>query len=286
MSGKVSNSVTVGFLNMQTESLGPHPLEQLHGGQGASGSGQPLEHRGLFVNRQATGAWRAPTTTTGPTRSTGVSGSVRTAPYRGSPRRRRPRSARPGSRLRPRARLQLRGLADPRELHGDGAQLQPGGRVRTSEGLSQGRYRRLLHLPPRERSPAPGAPPPRTFTRFWNLEDSFIESSLVHIDNGWQFNDSSSMFTAWNIRKEGVVRSFTISGIPVSPGMYDWHEFRTAYNTNRSAPFYAGSASSVAASSEAISCPTAHRQGSAPERRSTQSSAGRATTSTSPTERP
>ncbi|MDP6581599.1 MAG: DUF5916 domain-containing protein [Vicinamibacterales bacterium] len=79
-----------------------------------------------------------------------------------------------------------------------------------------------------------------TFNRFWNFDDGFIESSLLHIDNRWEFNDSSSAITTWNIRKEGVVNQFSVSGVPVLPGVYDWHEVSLSYNTNRSAPVTAG----------------------------------------------
>ena len=56
------------------------------------------------------------------------------------------------------------------------------------------------------------------------------------MDNGWEFEDSSRAITAWNIRKEGVTRPFTISGVPVAPGSYDWHEVNLNYNSDRSAP--------------------------------------------------
>lgn len=79
-----------------------------------------------------------------------------------------------------------------------------------------------------------------TFNRFWDYDDGFIESSVLHMDNAWEFNDSSRLTTWWNIRKEGVVRPFTVSGVPVLPGSYDWNEVSLNYNTDSSAPVTAG----------------------------------------------
>ncbi len=79
-----------------------------------------------------------------------------------------------------------------------------------------------------------------TFNRFWNYDEGFIESSLLHMDNLWEFNDSSILITAWNILKEGVVRSFTVSGVPVAPGAYEWNEVMLNYNTDASRPVTIG----------------------------------------------
>ena len=75
-----------------------------------------------------------------------------------------------------------------------------------------------------------------TFNRFWDIDTGFIETSLVHMDNFWEFDDSSTAITAWNVRKEGVTHEFTISGVPVLPGSYDWHELSLNYNSDNSAP--------------------------------------------------
>ena len=79
-----------------------------------------------------------------------------------------------------------------------------------------------------------------TFNRFWSYDRGFIESSLVHMDNFWEFEDSSVAITAWNVRKESVVESFPISGVPVLPGSYDWNEASLSYTSDRSAPVNAG----------------------------------------------
>ena len=79
-----------------------------------------------------------------------------------------------------------------------------------------------------------------TFNRFWNYDRGYIESSLLHMDNFWEFEDSSVAITAWNVRKESVIESFPISGVPVLPGSYDWNEASLSYSSDRSAPVNAG----------------------------------------------
>ena len=76
-----------------------------------------------------------------------------------------------------------------------------------------------------------------TFNRFWDIETGFIETSLLHMDNFTEFEDSSMVISAWNVRKEGVTRPFTISGVPVAPGSYHWNEINLSYNSDRSAQF-------------------------------------------------
>ena len=78
-----------------------------------------------------------------------------------------------------------------------------------------------------------------TFNRFWDF-NGFMETSLLHMDNRWEFEDSSSLITAWNVRGEGVREAFEISGIPVPPGEYEWSEGNIWFNYNRSAPVNAG----------------------------------------------
>jgi hypothetical protein len=76
-----------------------------------------------------------------------------------------------------------------------------------------------------------------TFNRFWDIETGFIQTSLLHMDNAMEFEDSSRVITAWNVRKEGVIRPFTISGVPVFPGAYHWNEINLSYTSDRSAQF-------------------------------------------------
>ena len=75
-----------------------------------------------------------------------------------------------------------------------------------------------------------------TYNRFWTIDSRFVETSLLHMDSVIEFEDSSSLITAWNIREEGVVDAFPISGVNVAPGSYRWHEANLFYSSNRSAP--------------------------------------------------
>lgn len=78
--------------------------------------------------------------------------------------------------------------------------------------------------------------PHATFNRFWNF-DGFQETSFLHIDNDLEFNDSSLVKTAWNVTGEGVTRPFEIAdGIVVPAGTYDHHEAQLSYESNRGAP--------------------------------------------------
>ena len=82
--------------------------------------------------------------------------------------------------------------------------------------------------------------PHATFNRFWNFS-GFQESSFLHIDNDLEFADSSLVKTAWNVTGEGVTEAFEISkGVIVPAGVYDHHEAQLAYESNRGAPVSLG----------------------------------------------
>ena len=78
--------------------------------------------------------------------------------------------------------------------------------------------------------------PHATFNRFW-LFDGFEQSSFLHLDNDLEFNDSSLIKTAWNVTAEGVVQAFEIAdGVVVPAGSYEHHETEIVYESNRGAP--------------------------------------------------
>ncbi|MCH7749271.1 MAG: carbohydrate binding family 9 domain-containing protein [Acidobacteria bacterium] len=82
--------------------------------------------------------------------------------------------------------------------------------------------------------------PHATFNRFWNF-DGFQESSFLHLDNDLEFNDSSLVKTAWNITGEGVTTAFEIAeGVVVPVGSYDHNETQLSYESNRGAPVSVG----------------------------------------------
>ena len=78
-----------------------------------------------------------------------------------------------------------------------------------------------------------------TFNRFWNF-DGFMETSFLHAHSPWEFEDSSSVSVAYNVRHEGILESFAVSGIKVPAGEYGWQEAEVSYRTNRSAPVSLG----------------------------------------------
>ena len=78
--------------------------------------------------------------------------------------------------------------------------------------------------------------PHATFNRFWNF-NGFQESSFLHIDNDLEFADSTLIKTAWNVTGEGVTEPFEIAkGVWVPAGVYDHHEAQLTYESNRGAP--------------------------------------------------
>ena len=81
--------------------------------------------------------------------------------------------------------------------------------------------------------------PHMSFTRFWNL-DGVMETSFLHLHYDGEFEDSSSAGVAWDIRQERVFETFEVSGLSVPPGNYEFNEIQYNYNSNRSAPVSAG----------------------------------------------
>ena len=79
--------------------------------------------------------------------------------------------------------------------------------------------------------------PHATFRGFWGL-DGFQETGYVHLDNHWQFRDSTEIHTGMNLTLEGVRVPFEIyPGIFVPPGTYDHAEAQLVAMSNQGAPF-------------------------------------------------
>jgi hypothetical protein len=79
--------------------------------------------------------------------------------------------------------------------------------------------------------------PHATFRGFWGF-DGFQETGYAHLDNHWQFKDSSEVHTGMNLTREGLRVPFQIfPGIFVPPGTYDNAEAQLVYMTNQGAPF-------------------------------------------------
>ena len=84
-----------------------------------------------------------------------------------------------------------------------------------------------------------------SFTRFWTL-DRVMESSFLHLHFQGEFEDSSSAGVVLNVLSEEVFEAFTVSGIVVPPGRYDFNEVQYSYNYDRSAPLSFGMRATVA----------------------------------------
>ena len=77
--------------------------------------------------------------------------------------------------------------------------------------------------------------PHMSFTRFWNF-DGIMETSYAHFHLEGEFEDSSSGGVAYNVRSERIFSQFDVSGIPVPVGRYDFNEIAYNLGYNRSAP--------------------------------------------------
>jgi hypothetical protein len=74
------------------------------------------------------------------------------------------------------------------------------------------------------------------FRGFWGFDD-FQETGFVHLDNHWQFRDSTEIHTGMNLTREGVRTPFEIyPGIFVPPGTYDHAEAQLVAMSNQGAP--------------------------------------------------
>jgi len=79
--------------------------------------------------------------------------------------------------------------------------------------------------------------PHATFRGFWGL-DGFQETGFLHLDNHWQFRDSTEIHTGMNLTREGVRTPFEIyPGVFVPPGTYDHAEAQLVGMSNQGAPF-------------------------------------------------
>ena len=242
LSGKVSDSLTVGFLNMQTEDVaGVAPANNFT----VARLRQDLPNRssvgGLFVNRQATGSRASPgdyNRTYAADGRWGIGQSTMVQGFVG-------RTQTPGYTGRDHA-LSLSTTYDSenwRIISGyqeNGEDFNPevgflrrtGGFRKYDVGLNyRARPEGVLKL--QEISPH------GSFTRFWNF-DGVMETTYIHLHYDGEFENSSSAGIAYDARSERVFETFDISGIPVEPGRYDWGQLVYNFDYDRSAPVSAG----------------------------------------------
>ena len=241
LSGKVSDTVTVGFLNMQTEEVkgiaraNNFTVARLR---------QDLPNRssigGLFVNRQATGPLAKATDYN---RSYGVDGRWGIG-QNGTVQGFVGRTETPGRDDRDHA-LSISGTYNSerwRLISGyqeNGEDFNPEvGFVRRT-GFRKYDFGLSNTTRPEGFLKFQELNPHMSFTRFWNF-DGTMETSFLHLHFEGEFEDSSSGGVAHNIRIEQVFREFKVSDIPVQPGRYDFDETQYSFTYNRSAPISFG----------------------------------------------
>ena len=241
LSGKVTDTLTVGFLNMQTERVD---------GQGAANNftvarvRRDLPNRssagGLFVNRQATGGGVLGTDHNRTYAIDGRWGIGRNGIVQGFVGR----TQTPGLDGRDHA-LSLSARYDSemwRVISGyqeDGEDFNPEvGFVRRT-GFRKYDFGLNNRTRPRGFLKFQELTPHMSFTRFWNF-DGVMETSYLHMHFQGEFEDSSSAGLAYNVRSERVFSEFDVSGIGIPPGRYDFSELEYSFNYDRSAPVNVG----------------------------------------------
>ena len=242
LSGKVSDSLTVGFLNMQTENVG---------GVAAANNftvarlRQDLPNRssvgGLFVNRQATSSRASPgdyNRTYAADGRWGIGQSTMVQGFFG-------RTQTPGYTGRDHA-MSLAATYDSqtwRIISGyqeNGEDFNPEvGFVRRTGGFRKYDFGLNYRARPEGVLKLQEISPHGSFTRFWNF-DGVMETTFIHLHYDGEFENSSSAGVAYDARSERVFEAFTISDIPVEPGRYDWGQLAYNFDYDRSAPLSAG----------------------------------------------
>ena len=248
LSGKVSDTLTVGFLNMQTEApdagsaANNFTVTRLR---------RDLPNRssigGLFINRQATGP-RAPGNDYNRTYALdgrwGIGQAGLVQGFVG-------RTQTPGRHGRDHA-LSLSGTYESQMWRISSGYQENGEDFNPEVGYLQrpGGFRKY-DLAINNRSRPEGflkfqeLRPHATLTRFWNL-DGVMETTFVHTHFMGEFEDSSSVGLAYDMRSETVFDSFSVSGLAIPPGRYDWSEVTPSFFYNRSAPVSAGVRATIA----------------------------------------
>ena len=81
--------------------------------------------------------------------------------------------------------------------------------------------------------------PHMSYSHFWNF-DGITETTYLHTHFQGEFEDSSSAGIAYDVRSENVFDTFSVSGLEIPPGRYDWAEVSSSVYYDRSAPVSAG----------------------------------------------
>ncbi len=237
LSGKVSDALTVGFLNMQTEDVGSvAPAKNFTVARVRRDLPNRSSVGGLFVNRQATGRLAS---TDDYNRTYAVDGRWGIG-QNGIVQGFVGRTETPGRTGRDHA-LSVSGTYDSEAWRVISGYQENGEDFNPEVGFLRRTGFRKFDFGLNNTSRPEGflkfqeLTPHMSFTRFWNF-NGVMETSFLHMHLQGEFEDSSSAGVYYDMRSEQVFSAFTISGIPIPAGRYDFDETNVSFNYNRSAP--------------------------------------------------
>ena len=241
LSGKVSDPVSVGFINMQTEAVdGSAPGNNFTVARLRRDLPNRSSVGGLFVNRQATGSQAVGddfNRTYGVDGRWGIGQNAMLQGFAG-------RTQTPGREGRDHAlsvsvnyNSERWRLISGYQENGEDFNPEVGFVRRTgfrkydiginSTSRPEG-FLKLQELTPH-----------MSLTRFWNF-DGVTATSYFHMHFQSEFEDGTSAGVAYNVRTEQVFSQFAVSGIPVPSARYDFNETEYFFTYNRSSPISFG----------------------------------------------
>ncbi len=246
LSGKISDAVTVGFINMQTEAVDTRPANNFTVARVRRDLPNRSSVGGLFVNRQATGSQALGNDYNRTYAVDGRWGIGQNGLVQGFVGR----TETPGRTGRDHA-LSLSGRYDSEAWRLISGYQEDGEDFNPEVGFVRRTGFRKFDVGVNNTSRPDGflklqeLTPHMSFTRFWNF-GGVMETSFLHLHFPAEFEDSSSVSVQYNVRSEAVFNEFTVSGIPVPPGRYDFSEAQYWYDSDRSAPIGFGMRTTVA----------------------------------------
>ena len=247
LSGKVGDAVTVGFLNMQTEGLDSDtPANNFT----VTRLRRDLPNRssigGLFVNRQATGEFASPgdynrTFALDGRWGIGQNGTVEGFVARTQTPDRPDRSYQGRDHA-----LSVTGTYNSQQWRISSGYQENGEDFNPEVGyVSRDGGFRKYDVGIYNTSRPEGflkfqeLTPHATYSHFWNFAGR-TETTHLHTHFSGEFEDSSSAGIAYDVRREQVFEAFTVSGLAIPPGPYEWNEVSSSLYYDRSAPLSAG----------------------------------------------
>ena len=75
-----------------------------------------------------------------------------------------------------------------------------------------------------------------SYRSYWGADDNFQETGFLHVDSHWEWRSGIEVHTGVNFRTEGVRNDFSLGGVNVPGGTYDWAELQFVFFTNPSKP--------------------------------------------------